>query len=530
MIRSNAKRNGAGKNGEAREAPVFRCALYTRKSTSMGLEQEFNSLDAQRESCEAYVRSQAANGWVVLEDRYDDGGFTGANVERPAFQRLLADAEAGKIDIVVVYKVDRLSRSLVDFAQVMDRFSRAKVAFVSVTQNFSTTDSIGKLTLNLLMSFAEFEREMISERTRDKIAASRRRGKWTGGTVPLGYEVRDHKLLINPVEAPLVGEIFLMYGEQRSALKVAQALNASGTCTKRHRAANGNLREARAWTKQDVLRILRNPVYAGYMSAGDNLHESEHDGIVDRDLYHQTQALLDDRPATSKDVQRNPAFFLRGILRCGVCGAAMTTASNRRNGRIYRYYRCVTRDKEGAGACCTRPLPAEEMERFVVDRIREVIPRQGLAGQVAHEMDCKLLARRGELEKVRRGLPDEIRRGRLEVSSLAEKIAGAEGQVQALLEARLAEANAALGRSEGLLAQVDRDIGLLAQTEVDTKWVARALGNFDKVWDLMTPENKTRLVRALVRSVRVDGASDSVSIEMAGVGREPGERAEEEAR
>jgi site-specific DNA recombinase len=178
---------------------MTRAAVYVRKSTSAGLEQEFNSLDAQRESCVLYARSQ---GWTALEETYEDGGYTGANVDRPAFQKLLGDVDAGKLDVVVVYKVDRLSRSLLDFAKVMDRFRAAGVAFVSVTQNFSTADAMGRLTLNMLMSFAEFEREMIAERTRDKIAAARRRGKWTGGAVPFGYRVESTKLFVVESDSP----------------------------------------------------------------------------------------------------------------------------------------------------------------------------------------------------------------------------------------------------------------------------------------------------------------------------------------
>ena len=211
-----------------------RCAVYTRKSTTAGLEQSFNSLDAQREACEQYIRSQAGLGWQLIPEPYDDGGFTGANIQRPAFQRLMQDVEAGKVDIVVVYKVDRLSRSLLDFAKLMDRFNRASVAFVSVTQNFSTADAMGRLTLNVLMSFAEFEREMIGERTRDKMAAARRKGKWTGGPPPLGYDVVDRMLVVNEAEAALVRRLFDLYLGLRSAGAVARALNAECRTTKHH--------------------------------------------------------------------------------------------------------------------------------------------------------------------------------------------------------------------------------------------------------------------------------------------------------
>ena len=255
------------RNNTSRPTPeTRRCAIYTRKSTSIGLDQDFNTLDAQREACERYIEGQAHDGWQLIPDHYDDGGFTGANLERPAFQRLITDIEAGKIDIVVVYKVDRLSRSLLDFSQVMDRFNQAGAAFVSVTQNFSTADAMGRLTLNMLMSFAEFEREMIAERTRDKIAAARRKGKWTGGPVPLGYDVVDKRLVINDLEAVVVRELFDLYEQHRSALTTARVLNERGRTTKRHRAKNGNLRKSRKWTKDAVLRVLKNSVIAGLMA------------------------------------------------------------------------------------------------------------------------------------------------------------------------------------------------------------------------------------------------------------------------
>jgi site-specific DNA recombinase len=208
--------------------PGVRCAIYTRKSTEEGLEQEFNSLDAQRESAEAYVKSQQHEGWTCLPDRYDDGGFTGGNIERPALRRLMADIEAGRIDCVVVYKVDRLSRSLLDFAQLMGKFDKHQIAFVSVTQQFNTTNSMGRLMLNVLLSFAQFEREIISERTRDKIAATRRKGKWCGGLPPLGYDVVDTKLVLNQTEAEQVRAIFELYVQHEGLIGVVQELDARG--------------------------------------------------------------------------------------------------------------------------------------------------------------------------------------------------------------------------------------------------------------------------------------------------------------
>jgi site-specific DNA recombinase len=405
-----------------------RCAIYTRKSTSVGLEQDFNSLDAQREACAAYIERQP--GWTVVGERYDDGGFTGANIERPAFQRLLTDIEAAKIDVVVVYKVDRLSRSLLDFAKLMERFNRAGASFVSVTQNFSTADAMGRLTLNMLMSFAEFEREMIGERTRDKIAAARRKGKWTGGPIPLGYTVHEKRLVVNEPEAVLVREIFVLYLEQRSTLAVARLFNETNRSTKRRVATNGRIREARPWTKADVLSVIKNPVYAGYMRSHGEFYEGEHEALVDRETFSRARALLDGATRTTNEPSRNPDYLLRGLLRCACCGSAFTPASTRKGRTEYRYYRCLRRDKEGREACPSSPLPAGAIETFVIERLRE------FAAEETHADTA----------------------------------------------------------------------------EAETSWIARCLADFEAIWDVLTPENRCRLLRAVVQSVEVDEPANRVKV------------------
>jgi site-specific DNA recombinase len=253
--------------------PLVRCAIYTRKSTEEGLEQEFNSLDAQREAGEAFVASQRAEGWTCLPDRYDDGGFTGGNMDRPALRRLLADVEAGKVDCVVVYKVDRLSRSLLDFARMMGTFDKARVSFVSVTQQFNTATSMGRLVLNVLLSFAQFEREIISERTRDKMAATRRKGKWSGGLPVLGYDVdpQGYRLVLNEGEAVQVRTIFQLYLEHESLLPVVQELAKRGWANKRWTPRSGRERGGRPFTKTSLHRLLTNPVYAGRVRYKDEL-------------------------------------------------------------------------------------------------------------------------------------------------------------------------------------------------------------------------------------------------------------------
>ena len=284
-------RNG---NHQPRTGAVVHCAIYTRKSTEEGLEQEFNTLDAQRESAEAFIKSQAHEGWTCLPDRYDDGGFTGGNLERPALKRLLADIEAGKVDCVVIYKVDRLSRSLLDFARLMETFEAHKVSFVSVTQQFNSATSMGRLVLNVLLSFAQFEREIISERTRDKIAATRRRGKWSGGPPLLGYDIDDRgtRLVVNADEAAQVRAIFALYLELESLLPVVQELQRRGWTNKRWRTRAGHQSGGGPITKTALYRLLSNVVYAGRIRYKDEVHAGEHPAIIDAESFGRVQALL----------------------------------------------------------------------------------------------------------------------------------------------------------------------------------------------------------------------------------------------
>lgn len=351
----------------ASEARV-RCAVYTRKSTAAGLEKDFNSLDAQREACAAYIQTRVAEGWLMLEECFDDGGFTGANTDRPGFQKLMAWVAEGKLDVVVVYKVDRLSRSLPDFAQVMEHFNRRGVGFVSVTQHFSTTDPVGRLTLNMLMSFAEFEREMITERIRDKVRAARRKGRWTGGHAPLGYRSENARLLIHEEELPWAKQVFDWYLEGVSALAISLRLNEAGLPLKTARTPRAN-----PWTKDLVLRILRNRLYLGELSCQGEFVMAEHPALIEAEVFHRVQRMLDPKDRRARLQSRNPVYLVRGTLRCGLCGCSMTCASTFREGRLYRYYRCRTRDKQGKEVCPTVQMPAEAIEAFVVDRVKEMI-------------------------------------------------------------------------------------------------------------------------------------------------------------
>jgi site-specific DNA recombinase len=351
----------------------LRCAVYTRKSTEEGLEQAFNSLDAQREAAEAYIASQQHEGWRCLPQRYDDGGYTGANMDRPALQRLLADMAAGHIDVAVVYKVDRLSRSLLDFAKIMEAFDKHRIAFVSITQQFSTATSMGRLILNVLLSFAQFEREIISERTRDKIAATRRKGKWSGGTPILGYDVdlRITKLVINEAEAAQVRAIFELYLRRQVLRAVVEELHQRGWVNKRWRTRNGNARGGRPFTKTSLHLLLTNVLYAGKIKHKGAVHPGEQPAIVAEALWQEVQDLLRAHSQNKGSLFRNRfGAVLKGLLHCLPCGCAMTPTHASSGTKRYRYYLCTGALKFGRHSCPAPSIAAAPVEQEVLEQLK----------------------------------------------------------------------------------------------------------------------------------------------------------------
>ena len=351
----------------------MRCAVYTRKSSEEGLDMEFNSLDAQREACEAYIASQRAEGWVTVRDQYDDGGFSGGTLERPALQRLLADIAAGLIDVIVVYKIDRLSRALMDFSRLVELFDRHNVTFVSVTQSFNTTTSMGRLTLNILLSFAQFEREVIGERIRDKFAASRKKGMWMGGFVPLGYDVQDRKLVVNEGEAATVRMIFERFTKMGSATALVRALRAEGITGKR-----GKLID-----KGYLYKLLNNRVYVGEAVHKGTAYPGEHEAIVSRPLWDRVHSILQESPRQRAANTRNqtPAL-LRGLI-FGPTGVAMTPTTTKKGSRLYRYYVSmdVIRNRDSDAATGPQRLPAGVVEAAVIQEIRTLVRTPEIAAQ-----------------------------------------------------------------------------------------------------------------------------------------------------
>ena len=356
--------------------PALRCAIYTRKSTEEGLDQEFNSLHAQREAAQAYIASQQQAGWLCLPQAYDDGGYTGGNMDRPALARLLADIAQGQIDCVVVNRVDRLSRSLLDFARIMDTFEQHGVTFVSVTQAFNTATSMGRLLLNVLLSFAQFERELIAERTRDKIAAARRKGKWSGGMPLLGYDVepRGSKLVVHAAEAARVRAIFELYRQKQALVPVVRELRRRGWTNKQWVTRKGQKRGGHAFTKASLYRLLTCVAYVGQIRYRGEAHPGEHTAIVATQLWQEVQALLRQHgPGYRAEPRTSSWALLKGLLYCRACGCAMTPAFTSKGATRYRYYVC--RQAVQGHACPARSIPALAMEQCVVQQL------QALAGE-----------------------------------------------------------------------------------------------------------------------------------------------------
>lgn len=344
--------------------PKKRCAIYTRKSVEEGLDQEFNSLDAQREAGEAYIASQKANGWVCLPTRYDDGGYSGGNMKRPALQQLLADCEAGLVDIIVVYKIDRLSRSICDFADLSKKFDEWGTQFVAVTQEINTATSAGRMMLNILITFAQYEREVITERVRDKMAASRKKGKWVGGSVPMGYRVENKKLVVEPEEARVIQRIFQRFIEIQSPSLIAQELNKDGIRTK----------QGKAWDKPHIYRILSNHTYIGQVKYKECICEGEQNAIVELDVWNRTREILALNEPVPRQTKRMETIApLKGILRCGHCDCAMMPTYARKNGKRYFYYLCSRDSKRATSTCPVRQIPAGEVERITREQVVKML-------------------------------------------------------------------------------------------------------------------------------------------------------------
>jgi len=494
-----------------KETKTVRCAVYTRKSTDENLELDFNSLDAQREAAENYIASQKHAGWVCLEEHYDDGGFSGGTIDRPAFGRLMADVEAGLVDCIMVYKIDRLSRSLMDFARIMETLERHNVSLVSVTQQFNTTSSMGRLTLNILLSFAQFEREIISERTRDKIAAARRKGKWTGGAPVLGYDrVRDNRgtrLVVNQAEAKQVRTIYEKYLELGSLLAVARWLDAQDWRNKRYETRKGESRGGKDFDKSTLQKLLTNRLYLGKITYKGQVYEGEHEAIVDEDLFGRAQGMLRRNRGSGGKHQRNKyGALLKGLVRCKHCGCAMSHHYATRGERRYRYYVCMTAQKKGWSSCPFPSLPAGELERFVVDRIKETVSDPKLLRDVVGRAKSHLHRQVDELQQQRRRREIRAKRISEDVRELT-KMPDAPGVAD-----ELAELQEEMVKAEKAVLDINRRIVELEQRIIGEDELTGAFEAFEPMWEQLRPVEKARLIHLLVQCIEYDGEAEEIGI------------------
>lgn len=350
----------------------MRCAVYTRKSSEEGLDQEYNSIDAQRDAGHAYIASQRAEGWIAVPDDYDDPAFSGGNMERPGLKRLLTDIEAGKIDVIIIYKIDRLTRSLTDFSRMVEVFERQGVSFVSVTQQFNTTTSMGRLMLNVLLSFAQFEREVTGERIRDKITASKKKGMWMGGIPPLGYDVSNRRLIPNAMEVKTIRHIFTRFAELGSSTQLVKELRLDGVTSKSWTTQDGKVRVGKLIDKGLIYKLLNNRTYLGELRHKERWYPSEHPPIITQEMWDAVHAILAINSRERGNLTRTKVPYLLQGLVFGHDGWALSPwTATKKNGKRYRYYIPQRDTKEGVGASGLPRFPAQELENTVLDQLRQ---------------------------------------------------------------------------------------------------------------------------------------------------------------
>jgi len=487
-----------------------RCAIYTRKSTDEGLDQDFNSLDAQREAAEAYIASQKHEGWECLPDRYDDGGYSGGNIDRPAFQQLMADLQTGKVDCIMVYKIDRLSRSLMDFARIMETLERCGVSLVSVTQQFNTTTSMGRLTLNILLSFAQFEREIISERTRDKMTAARRKGKWTGGRPVLGYDVdpKGGRLLINKAEAIQVRDIFRTYLDEGSLQRTADILHQRGWTTKRFMTREGKWSGGTPFSKPTLRLMLNNVIYTGRVRTKGEVFSGEHKAIIEEELFEAVQVTLRRNHAANENrIRWRQSALLKGLMRCKHCGCGMTHSFTTRCNRRYRYYVCINAQRNGWSQCPAPSLPARELEEFVVEQIRSMGSDKALLGEILQNAQSQLQAELADLESRRKQANKKLRSIGREIGVLGPRAGLHEdatrelGHLQELLREQQQE-----------VRRLDEETAATRERMVESGELAGAAETFGPLWDSLPLAEQAALVHLLIDRVEYDADTESISI------------------
>lgn len=476
-----------------------RCAIYTRKSHEEGLDQEFNSLDAQRSAAESYIQSQVHEGWKPIATRYDDGGFSGGTIERPALSQLMDDIRYGLIDCVVVYKVDRLSRSLLDFAKLVALFDEHNVSFVSVTQQFNTTTSMGRLTLNILLSFAQFEREIIGERIRDKKLATARQGKYIGGQPKLGLDIIDRRYVINEDEAKLVRRIFKMLIELESCRKVADALNAEGIHTKKYTTKTGKTFGGTRFNARNIYDIVTDQKYIGKIVHKGVAYDAEHEAIVSEGLFDRVRKVLASNKTYTHKHQKRRFALLRRMIRCGECGSLVQPSWTRNHGREYRYYTCAKKVKKGYQKCTLPSLPAGEIETLVVDQLREFLRHPEVIAHTFREVASRAAESKSEKENPRL---DELHGRRQTTERAIRSLLALDDPDSEFLQTELQRLHAELKVINHSISEIESEPNIQGCHHLND--VVDSLKRLDGVWEHLMADEQQRVLKLLVREIRVN--------------------------
>ncbi len=467
------------------ETKIKRCAVYTRKSTEKGLEQEYNSLDAQRESAEDFIKSQKHNGWQLLPAHYDDGGYSGGTTERPALKRLMEDIKAGGIDVIVVYKLDRLSRSLLDFMNLAEFFEQHNVSVISVTQDINTSTSSGRMMLNILMTFCQFEREILVERIKDKIAGAKKRGKHCGGVPILGYNVEDKRLMINSGEAKLVREIFSTYTRLGSGLEVARILNNKGCHTKSWTSKKGKSHSGHRFTPKGIYRILSNPLYIGMVQHNGNVYEGEQEAIIDKELWDKAQYLLKENCRFISRERKNPISSpFKSLLVCGYCGGAFGLTYTKKKNRRYMYYICIKNNDQVEHECPLKRFAAGDVDRIILKQLERIFRTPSMLVKLHDELQERenerreeLLVQQTELESQMQTIRKQIQDGG-DLASLRQKFAGVNNEFN----------------------EVKNEINALGEI-YSTQDLTEACGSIEAIWQELFPAERYKLVHQLVDKI-----------------------------
>jgi len=500
-------------NGRAASTPVktVRAAAYARISVADRNATPFSSIQAQVEAITAYVRSQKAEGWTLVGEPYVDDGFSGATTDRPALERLLQDTAQGGIDVVVVHRFDRFSRSQRDFLNLLHNLEEQGVAFASVSQQLDTSTPMGRCMLSVITAFAQMEREVIAERTKDKVRASRRKGLWTGGRPLLGYDVVDKRLVVNEDEAERVRAIFELYLDRGSLLAVIDELRSRAWTAKTWTNQKGETVRGRAFTKTSLYGLLTNPLYAGQVRAGDELVEGAHDPVVDKDIWHAVQARLREHgTGRASGGRRRHGALLGGLAYCA-CGAALTPHRTTRGDRRYAYYVCSRAQKEGAAACPGSRIASGDLERFVVEHIRAIGRDPEVLAATIEADRREREARKPELVAEARRLASEKARLETERRNLVDAVAQG-GDAPPVLVARLKEGDGLLADVERRAAEVRAELQALELGAIDPGELREALAGLESIWAELFPRERARVLALLIERVEFDAAEGEVAI------------------